>query len=54
MPNARILHLLMAFIGATVLGSAARPWGTPMVILGALFGGMCGWVASRMIVRKLF
>lgn len=54
MPNARLLHLLMAFIGGTVLGAAARPFGTPMVILGGLFGSMLGWVVSRMIVRKLF
>jgi hypothetical protein len=54
MPNARLLHLLMAFIGGTLLGSAARPWGTPMVILGGLFGGILGWTISRAIVRKLF
>ncbi len=54
MPNARLLHLMMACVVGTILGAAAKPLGTPMVVLASLFGSVLGWVLSRLIVRKLF
>ena len=53
-PNPRLLNLLLIFIGGTVCGAAAKPLGTPIVIVAGMLGSLAGWVAGRWLMRRLF
>jgi len=53
-PGAGLLTVLLTFITGTLASAAAKPLGTPAMIVFGLLGTLIGYVAARWIVRRIF
>lgn len=52
--NPRLLIMLMVFMGSTIGGALGAKMGKPIAFAGGLLGAIFGWVAARVIWRKIF
>ncbi len=53
-PASGLLTVLLTFIAGTLAGAAARPLGTPAMIVFGLLGTLIGYVAARWILGRIF
>ena len=54
MRSARLLVVMLVFIGSTIGWAAGAKLGRPIAIVGSVFGMALGWALGRSIYRKLF